>query len=117
MQHIRKFDLMRNGLILGPMIGFMVVSVVQAGLEGGELLNAGLVIVAAFIGGLVFLSGGSITAKDGDVTATLPPTAPPVDNWPDERDRLRLENAALKGQVQAMQVVFQYLDIRVTAKR
>ena len=72
MQHIRKFDLMRNGLILGPMIGFMVVSVVQAGLEGGELLNAGLrdATAEAFMG---WLKPGAIRprekVRDAAVTA------------------------------------------------
>lgn len=121
MQKRQRFNTLRALILLGPIVGTMVISVAQADLSPSELVNSGLIISAVIIGFIMFFGGGDANQLQGDSqTDSLPPTAPPtpyMGSWPEERDRLRLENAALKGQVQAMQVVFQYLDIRVTVKR
>lgn len=107
-----RFNLIRNLLIIGPMAGYMVVSVAQAELGVNEMVNAGLVIAAAIIGGIVILGGwGSIKEQ----TETQLP--PPPDNCESERDQLRVEVANLRGQVKAMNQVFDYLNIQVTVRR
>lgn len=116
----QRSNLFRSLIILGPLVGYMVIAVAQSDLEAGELINAGLVIATVIIGFVMFVGGPGIITSGAE--ETTPPTQPaiPFLNQDSacivERDKLRVENAQLKGQVQAMNTVFQYLDIKVSVR-
>ncbi|QPC83791.1 hypothetical protein G4Y79_05270 [Phototrophicus methaneseepsis] len=105
----------RNAILIGPIVAYMVVGVAQAGMEGDQLINAGLVIGAAVVGALLILGGVNLPSDDTTLAATNVPT--PESTYLDTIRRLEAENAQLRGQNNALLEIFRYLKLDVELVR